>query len=251
VAKQDLARRERVAKRLQRVEDNVIEAVNTKGDEVLKAIKALQRTESRKRPAAPRGKAGGKSSRGTALLELRAQDAFVQSELERLFALREALEYEDVLRLHGSAVAADVWRQLSSDGRAIYQDQTFKNMQRCRSTWELDRCTAEEISGCSAVKSGVLTDADLFRVCATRLCLNNAEILAEATAEGALDMEHFDPEKLWGVVGQRKFSTGVRARAYTFLARKWGGGWGVKWGFCVYAGEILIPALRAGLLDKL
>ena len=69
----------------------------------------------------------------------------------------------DVFRAHGPGVAAGVWRHLSSEGRAIYQDETFKNMQRCRSTWELDRCTAEEISGCPAVQSGVLTDADLFR----------------------------------------------------------------------------------------
>ena len=213
MAKQELAKRERLTKRFQRVENNVIEAVNTKGDKVLEAIEALQRTVSRKRPAAPRGKAGDKRSRGTALLDFRAQDAFVQIELERLFALREALEYEDVLRVHGPGVAAGVWRHLSSEGRAIYQNETLKNMQRCRSTWELDRCTAEEISGCSAVKSGELSVADFFRVCATRLCLNNAEILAEATADGALDMERFDPDRLWTIVSQRKFSTGVRARA--------------------------------------
>ena len=117
VAKQELAKRERLAKRFQRVEENVIEAVNTKGDKVLEAIEALQRTVSRKRPAAPRGKAGGKRSRGTALLDFRAQDAFVQSELERLFALREALEYGDVLRVHGPGVAAGVWRHLSSAGK--------------------------------------------------------------------------------------------------------------------------------------
>ena len=251
VAKQALAARERVAKRLQRVEDNVIEAVNTKGDDILEAIQHLQLTLSQKRPAQARGKAGSKRSRGPALLDFRAKDVFVQSELDGLFALREALEFSDVCRLHGRAVAASVWGKLSAMGRATYEDSTFQRMLRCRSTWELDRCTAEEISGCSDLERGELSKADFFRVCATRLCLNNAEILAEATAEGTLDMEHFDPEKLWGIVGQSKFSTGVRARAYTFLARKWGGGWGVKWGFCVYAREILIPALRDGLLDKL
>ena len=256
MAKQDLARRKRLAKRFQRVENNVIEAVNTKGNAVLEAIKDLQRTVFQKRLAEPGGTSGSKKSRGVALLDFRAKDLFVQSELERFFALREALEFSDVSLLHGRGVAESVWSKLSGAGRATYQDSTFQNMLGCSSTWELDGCTAEEISGCSAVKSGELSVADLFRVCATRLCLNNAEILAEATAEGALDMERFDPERLWGTIGQRSFLTGVQAHAYTFLARGLkkptaGRRKGVKWGFCRFAEEILIPALRAGLLDEL
>ena len=95
--------------------------------------------------------------------------------------MREALEFSDVCRLHGRAVAASVWGKLSAMGRATYEDSTFQRMLRCRSTWELDRCTAEEISGCSALQSGELTNADLFRVCATRLCLNAARATGRGT----------------------------------------------------------------------
>ena len=73
------------------------------------------------------------------VLDFRAKWIFAQSELEQLFALREALEYVCVIRLHGTGVATSVWGKLSSCGRAAVQDETLDNMLRCRQTWDLDR----------------------------------------------------------------------------------------------------------------
>ena len=75
----------------------------------------------------------------------------VESELQDFFSPREALKFEDVVRFHGHDVAQSIVGSLSCGGVAMLKNPTFK-MTRCRSTWELDRCTGFLISGCAALQ---------------------------------------------------------------------------------------------------
>ena len=60
----------------------------------------------------------------------------------RLCYLREALEYDDVLRFYGQDTADKVWPSLSRRSKAFYLTEHFQGMKRCRSDPRLDRTSS-------------------------------------------------------------------------------------------------------------
>ncbi len=71
----------------------------------------------------------------------------------RLCYVREALEYDDVLRFFGQATAWKVWPSLSDQTKALYLSKHFQNMRRCRSDPRLDRTSSAIYNSTSVART--------------------------------------------------------------------------------------------------
>ena len=170
-------------------------------------------------------------------------------------AMREALQFDDILRFHGPAVAERVRGTLSDSAAKIFASDWLRNQARCRSDDRLDRTSCTLMEAMSSLRSGAggateFSNDDLLKIIACVCVANNAQ--AYAAAEPFLTMSAFDAKRLHDAVASVKFRNGIGGRAYQPLTKYCGDGPRTAlYGGCMMLKEVALPALADGALAKL
>ncbi|CAK0840345.1 unnamed protein product [Prorocentrum cordatum] len=171
-----------------------------------------------------------------------------------LLGLREALQFEDIKRIHGREIAQPLRESMSEHGITVLNGWAFRLARRCRSDPLLDRTTSYLLDSLRVVQhdsDGVFGADDMLRICGCRALANDAE-----TYEHVMDLltlDTFDEYELYRRVKGQPWRTGISCRAYTWLLRfcKDGMPRDVRWGAISWLRDVVVPQLRCGAIDKL
>ena len=172
-----------------------------------------------------------------------------ENAFKEFLGISEALQYDDIVRCHGTAVAEPLYSQLSRSGRDEYHSVAFRECSHNRSDDRLDRCSGALLSSLR----GTVGSNDMMRVLGCVASANNADVYLKV--QHLLDVETYDAEALYeGIQGD--WVNGLGGRIYTpwlmdYVRKAQAKRRNLQWAACVWLRDRVVPALKQGAVDKL